>query len=99
MNISVDILIEYNRIQNKQQDIDDSNITRPTCLSMNDLVQHKEYTLELDDADVKEGFDFFQDLISKLDKIAVAINANVQIEENKKIKRQKPNWDKIQELR
>jgi len=56
--------------------------------------------LELEeDEEVKDGYDFFQDLIKKLQKIAIAINQNVQIEEKKKIKGIKPNWDKIQELR
>ena len=70
-----------------------------TCLSKNDLVENKEYKLELEDNDVKEGHDFFQDLIKKLEKISIAINTNVQIEEKKKLDGIRPNWDKIQEFR
>eukprot|EP01083_Nonionella_stella_P029947 82260_1 len=96
MNISVDILIEYEYHKEKKQD---AAAAPSTCLSKNDLVQWKPYELELDDEEVKEGYDFFADLISKLSKITAAINTNVELEENKKLQGQKPNWDKIQELR
>mmetsp|Transcript_58398 Transcript_58398/g.92822 ORF Transcript_58398/g.92822 Transcript_58398/m.92822 type:complete len:728 (-) Transcript_58398:184-2367(-) len=100
MNISIDILIEYNHHRKKIEDPNCKDDPPSTCLSKNDLVKHKEFKLELEeDEDVKEGYDFFQDLISKLEKIAVAISANVQIEEKKKMEGAKPNWDKIQELR
>eukprot|EP01084_Bolivina_argentea_P179140 309578_1 len=99
MNISIDMLIEYNYdIQNESDDIKED--IPSTCLARNNLMESKEYKLEIDtNNDVKEGYDFFQDLISKLDKIRVAIKNNVEIEEKKKLDGIKPNWDKIQELR
>merc|ERR1712154_5763 len=85
----------------KIEEPDCKDMAPSTCLSRNDLVGlRREYRLELEeDEEVKDGYDFFQDLIKKLQKIAIAINQNVQIEEKKKIKGIKPNWDKIQELR
>ncbi len=106
MNISVDMLIEYNyhrqqmeSLENKY-DADEEIDVLSTCLSKNGLVEAKEYKLELaQDEDIKEGYLFFQDLISKLEKIRIAIHNNVDIEEKKKFDGLKPNWDKIQELR